>query len=179
MSDAKHVPENPDSLPTLWTRRNAVTRVAWGLLSASIATSFVASFRALFPRVKATAPSSLVLGRPEEFSPGEVSERWKKSHRVILVRGTEGFYALRSVCTHLGCIPGWQPTQDKFKCFCHGSGFRPDGTNFEGPAPRPLERLRIGLDESGRIVVDTAVRYRSERGDWKRKAAFLPWKDKA
>ena len=51
-----------------------------------------------------------------------------------------------SVCTHLGCTPNWLEGEQKFKCPCHGSGFYKDGINFEGPAPRPLERyaIRIG-----------------------------------
>ncbi|MBI2374832.1 MAG: Rieske 2Fe-2S domain-containing protein [Deltaproteobacteria bacterium] len=165
--------------PTLWTRRNTVTRIAWGLFVGSVGGTMVACVRALFPRVQATPPSTVTLAPPEEFSVGEVSERWKKSDGVILVRSARGFYALRSVCTHLGCVPGWQPTQDKFKCFCHGSGFRVDGTNFEGPAPRPLERLAIRLDELGRIVVDTSVRYRGEKGQWADKDSFLPYEAKS
>lgn len=169
----------PPASPTLWTRRSAVNRIAWALVTSSFVVSLVTALRSLFPRVRATAPSRVTLARPEEFAVGEVSERWKKSDQLILVRNAEGFYALRSVCTHLGCIPGWQPVQDKFKCFCHGSGFRQDGTNFEGPAPRPLERLRIGLDGSGRIVVDTAVRFRGERGEWRQRGAFLKWRGRA
>ena len=164
---------------TLWTRRSALTRAAWAVLGASLAGTLAASVRALFPRVRAAPPSALVLGRPDELRIGEVSERWKKSHRIILVRTGDGFFALRSVCTHLGCVPAWQPAQDKFKCFCHGSGFHADGTNFEGPAPRPLERLAITLDARGRIVVDTAVRLRAERGEWARKEAFLRWRGPA
>lgn len=121
-------------------------------------------------------PSVVTLARPEELAVGEVCERWKKAHRLFLIRTAEGFYALKSVCTHLGCVPGWQQSQKKFKCFCHGSGFHPDGVNFEGPAPRPLERLRIGLDAQGRIIVDTAVAYRAENGGWRHKDAFLHWK---
>ena len=171
--------ESPDKPPTLWTRRNVLNRISWALLGTSIGGTLVAGVRALFPRVRPTPPSTVVLGRPDEFSVGEVSEKWKKSHRIFLVRTAEGFYAVRSVCTHLGCIPGWQSSQKKFKCFCHGSGFHIDGTNFEGPAPRPLERLGIALDSGGRIVVDTAERFRAETGGWSAHNAFLKWKGNA
>ena len=36
--------------------------------------------------------------------------------------------------------PNWLDGEQKFKCPCHGSGFYMTGVNFEGPAPRPLER---------------------------------------
>ena len=51
------------------------------------------------------------------------------------------FFALSTVCTHLGCTPNWLPVESKFKCPCHGSGFRMTGIHFEGPAPRPLGKI--------------------------------------
>jgi cytochrome b6-f complex iron-sulfur subunit len=145
------------------------------LLGASLLASAGAFVRLLFPRVSSEPPSRVVLGKPGEFAVGEVSERFKRSHRLILVRELTGFYALRSVCTHLGCVPAWSAGQQKFKCPCHGSGFHRDGVNFEGPAPRPLERLAISLDDEKNIVVDTAVVLRRERGEWQRPDAFLAW----
>jgi cytochrome b6-f complex iron-sulfur subunit len=159
--------------PTLWTRRDVQTRSGWALLSASLFAGFGAFVRLLFPRVRSEPPTKVVLGRPDDFAVGEVSERFKKSHRLIVVREPEGFYALRSVCTHLGCVPAWSAAQDKFKCPCHGSGFHRDGVNFEGPAPRPLERLALALDADGNLVADTAVVLRSERGEWARPDAFV------
>ena len=45
--------------------------------------------------------------------------------------------------------------------------------NFEGPAPRPLERVKITLNEEGTIVVDKAKRFRKEKGEWSDPEAFL------
>ena len=53
-----------------------------------------------------------------------------------------------------GCTPNWLATDNKFKCPCHGSGFRMTGIHFEGPAPRPLERFKIGLADDGQVLVD-------------------------
>lgn len=172
--------ETPAPLPpTLWSRRDLGLRAGWAMVVASLTIAFGAMVRLLIPRVKPPRTGLVVLGSPEEFAVGEVSERWKKSHRFVLVREERGFYALRSVCTHLGCIPGWQPREERFKCFCHGSGFRRDGKNFEGPAPRPLERLGIARDSRGRLVVDLESRFRSERGEWQAAEAFLPYPPKA
>jgi cytochrome b6-f complex iron-sulfur subunit len=44
--------------------------------------------------------------------------------------------------------------EDKFKCPCHGSGYYKSGLNFEGPAPRPLDRFQISVGEDGQLVVD-------------------------
>jgi cytochrome b6-f complex iron-sulfur subunit len=156
-------------------RRDFVVGGAWALLAATGATGLGASVRLLYPRARFDPASQLVLGRPEELAlaPGEVCERWKQSHRLILVREPRGFHALRAVCTHLGCIPSWQPALRQLRCPCHGSAFRADGVQIDGPAPRPLERLKLFLDEEGRLVVDLAVRYRRERGEWERDGAFL------
>ncbi len=54
----------------------------------------------------------------------------------------------------------------KFKCPCHGSGFRITGINFEGPAPRPLERYAVRLAEDGQIEVDRSRILREDLGQW-------------
>jgi cytochrome b6-f complex iron-sulfur subunit len=52
-----------------------------------------------------------------------------------------GLLALFGVCTHLGCLPRWVPTNTRFECPCHGSKFNADGSWIEGPAPRGLDRF--------------------------------------
>jgi len=91
------------------------------------------------------------------------------------VRNPEGFYALSTVCTHLGCTPNWLPTELKFKCPCHGSGYLMSGVNVEGPAPRPLERFHISLGEDGQIVIDKTRVFRQEKGQWGLPGSFLPY----
>jgi hypothetical protein len=65
--------------------------------------------------------------------------------------------------------------QNKFKCQCHGSGYTKDGINFEGPTPRPLERVRITLSNDGQMVVDKALRYRYELRQWSDPHAFVKY----
>ena len=45
--------------------------------------------------------------------------------------------------------------------------------NFEGPAPRPLERFRIFLANDGQIVVDKNKKFNFEKGEWNRPQSFL------
>ena len=92
---------------------------------------------------------------------------------VWIVREPEGFYALIATCTHLGCTPNWLASENKFKCPCHGSGFYRTGVNFEGPAPRPLERARIVLAEDGQLLVDKSTKFQQEKGEWEKPEAFL------
>ena len=147
--------------------------VGWVAFSAACASSLVATARFLFPNVLFEPPQSFKAGFPGEYNVGEVDVRWKDAYGVWIVRNPEGFYALIAVCTHLGCSPNWLPAENKFKCPCHGSGFYMTGVNFEGPAPRPLERARIVLADDGQILVDKSVKFQSEKGEWTKPEAFL------
>jgi cytochrome b6-f complex iron-sulfur subunit len=88
----------------------------------------------------------------------------KKSNRIWVVRTADRLFVIFASCTHLGCTPDWKLGEAKFKCPCHGSGYDPEGRNYEGPAPRPMDRAYVLLDTQGRIVVDTSVLYREEKG---------------
>lgn len=162
--------------PGLWSRRDVVGRFGWGVFGAFSLITTLAAVRSAFPRVLFQPPSAFKAGRPEDYAIGEVSEKFKKEFRVWIVRSTEGFYALFAKCTHLGCTPRWLAAEDKFKCPCHGSGFYRSGINFEGPAPRPLERLKIALSEDGELVIDKGTKYLAEKGEWGKPGSFLKLK---
>lgn len=158
---------------SLWSRRDFFGRLGWAGFGVFSGIGLLGFVRSAFPRVLFTPPSTFKAGLPSEYTIGEVSERFKQEHRVWIIREADGFYALFAKCTHLGCTPRWLKVEEKFKCPCHGSGFRKTGINFEGPAPRPLERYRVSLTEDGQLLVDMGVVYRFERGDWERPGAFL------
>ena len=160
-------------LGSLWSRRDFMGRLGWGVFTAFTGITLLGFMRSAFPRVLFQPPTSFKAGFPKDFTVGEISEKFKKDFRVWIIRTEEGFYALFAKCTHLGCTPRWLAAETKFKCPCHGSGFYKTGINFEGPAPRPLERLRITLAEDGQIVIDKGVKYLYEKGDWTKPGAFL------
>ena len=149
------------------------TTVGWVAFSAACTSSLVATARFLFPNVLFEPPQAFKAGFPSEYNVGEVDTRWKDAFSVWIVREPAGFYALIAVCTHLGCSPNWLAAENKFKCPCHGSGFRTSGINFEGPAPRPLERARVVLADDGQILVDKSKHYQRELGQWSDPEAFL------
>ena len=76
-----------------------------------------------------------------------------------MVRDAEKLFVIFAVCTHLGCTPDWVSAANKFKCPCHGSGYDSAGINFEGPAPRPMDRAEVKLAPDGRLEVNTAKLY--------------------
>ena len=156
------------------TRRGFLSwlTLAWtAFLSASLA-GLVALGRFMFPNVLFEPPQSFKIGFPDEYEIG-VDTRWKDKYGIWIVRNAEGMYALMAVCTHLGCIPNWLANEAKFKCPCHGSGFYVSGISFEGPAPRPLERVRIVLADDGQILVDKNRKYLYEKGGWDQPESFL------
>ncbi len=134
--------------------------------------------RFMFPNVLAEPPSTIKIGLPINFEKEEVNERFKAEWGFWVVRstrynGTDIIYALKSVCTHLGCPPNWLTGEQKFKCPCHGSGFYISGVNFEGPAPRPLERFKVSVADDGQIVVDKSQKFQQELGQWEDPDSFI------
>ena len=134
---------------------------------------FTVIIRYLFPNVLFEPPQTFKIGYPDDFSKNSVDIKFKKQFNAWIVRDEESIFALSTVCTHLGCTPNWLGTSKKFKCPCHGSGFKMTGINFEGPAPRPLERYRIVLADNGEIIIDKTQKYQQEKGQWTDPEAFL------
>lgn len=133
--------------------------------------------RFMMPNVITEPPSRFKIGFPGDYPPGTVATKYKRRYGVWVVHGTyQGrpqIYALRTVCTHLGCITVWQENERKFKCPCHGSGFYMDGVNFEGPAPRPLERYAIRVADDGQLEIDRSRIFQEELGQWQELASFV------
>ncbi|RLT13385.1 MAG: ubiquinol-cytochrome c reductase iron-sulfur subunit [Planctomycetota bacterium] len=160
-----------------------IPAVAWVILAWTTFSVALVAFSAMlgrffFPNVLAEPPSTIKVGPSSQFEAGEVNERWKAEWGFWVVRsvynGQDMLYALSTVCTHLGCPPNWLVSEQKFKCPCHGSGFYVSGVNFEGPAPRPLERFKLSVGEDGQIVVDKAQKYQEELGQWNDPDSFIP-----
>jgi cytochrome b6-f complex iron-sulfur subunit len=126
--------------------------------------------RFMFPNVLAEPPSRFKVGFREGFPSGKVETKYVAQYGVWVVNsdvgGQQQIYALKTVCTHLGCTPNWLEAEQKFKCPCHGSGFYKDGVNFEGPAPRPLERYAIRIADDGQLEIDKGRSYHEELGQW-------------
>ena len=162
-----HQPHKPDqeNYDGIWMpRRDFFSKLTWAAFGAAAVGTMIASLRMLFPKVLFEPSLTFKAGFPQDYQVAEVSERWKKRYRVWIVRTEEGFFALSAKCTHLGCTPRWQASENKFKCPCHGSGFFKTGLNFEGPAPRPLDRFKIAVGDDGQLVVDKSKVFKMNPG---------------
>ena len=64
-----------------------------------------------------------------------------RDQRLALLRDEAGPYALSLVCTHLGCTV--TVSARELACPCHGSRFDRQGRVLNGPADRPLKRMKV------------------------------------
>lgn len=112
----------------------------------------VGAFRYVVPNVQYGRNQRFKAGMPKDFP--DKTATYLPDQRVFIVRNGDTFMALSAVCTHLGCTVRTDPDRPGFFCPCHGSHFKPDGTNYSGPAPRPLEAYEISLGNLGELIVD-------------------------
>jgi cytochrome b6-f complex iron-sulfur subunit len=141
-----------------------------------LTTNFLMFLRFFFPRTIFEPKTVFSIGSPSEFGLG-VDTRFQASQRIWVVRNPDRIFVIFANCTHLGCTPDWKESENKFKCPCHGSGYDPEGRNYEGPAPRPMDRARVSLDAEGQIIVDTSVLFREVRGvpsQFNEDGSFIP-----
>src|SRR5579885_2883152 len=153
-------PAETDESKKIARRRCFVMAAVLGTLSVNL----LMFLRFFFPRALYEPKTKFTIGCPGDFGFG-VDTKFQKDHRIWVVRNTEGIFVISAICTHLGCTPDWKPSENKFKCPCHGSGYDPEGVNFEGPAPRPMDRAHVELAPDGQIQVDLSHLYSWPKGE--------------
>ncbi len=151
------------------TRRSFLSRLGLGATLAALAAQGYAFLRSLYPNVLYEQPTRFKIGTPDGFGEGP---SFLDDERIFIVRERNTFHVISAVCTHLGCTVKMerlnQPKmvkvggrefqeQIEFRCPCHGSRYYGDGTNYEGPAPTPLEcyKLEVSPDD-GQLIVDAS-----------------------
>src|SRR3954470_11602849 len=149
----------PRNLTIDQTRR----RLVWSAIVAFLAAWLLAFFRFFLPRTLFEPSTVFKVGYPSDYAIG-VDTKWQAQYRIWVDRTPDRLFVIYARCTHLGCTPDWKPAENKFKCPCHGSGYDSEGVNFEGPAPRPMDRAHVELDPTGQIVVDTSRLYSWPKG---------------
>jgi cytochrome b6-f complex iron-sulfur subunit len=138
-------------------------RLVWSAVTAFLAAWFIAFLRFFLPRTLFEPPTVFKIGYPSDYALG-VDTKWQQKYRIWVDRTPDRVFVIYARCTHLGCTPDWKASENKFKCPCHGSGYDSEGVNFEGPAPRPMDRAHVELAPDGQIVVDTSRLYQWPKG---------------
>ena len=172
--------------PTTDRGRRGVLRTMFGSLvglgftalaaAAGLWTAGTARF--MMPNATTEPPKRFKVGLPGDYPADHVETKYRQKYGVWVVNGEYAgrrqIFALSTACTHLGCITLWQQSRGWFKCPCHGSGFYRDGVNFEGPAPRPLERFAIRIADDGQLEIDKGRVFQQELGQWKDPGCYVP-----
>ena len=138
-------------------------RIVWASVFSFLAIDFLMFLRFFLPRAIFEPSSIFRIGFPGDYALG-VDTKWQQQYRVWVVKNTERLFVIFARCTHLGCTPDWKASENKFKCPCHGSGYDSEGVNFEGPAPRPMDRAEVHVDAEGQVVVNTGKLYDWQKG---------------
>ena len=80
------------------------------------------------------------VGSLDEITPNTGAVIREGLKKVAVFRDEAGEVHKRSaVCTHLGCIVGWNKAASTWDCPCHGSRFDAYGRVLNGPASKDLE----------------------------------------
>jgi cytochrome b6-f complex iron-sulfur subunit len=139
-------------------------RIVWASVAGFLTTCFLMFVRFFLPRAIFEPSSTFKIGFPGDYALG-VDTKYQQQYRIWVDKTSDRLFVVYARCTHLGCTPDWKPSENKFKCPCHGSGYDSEAINFEGPAPRPMDRAHVELDAEGQIVVDVSKLFKWPKGD--------------
>ena len=136
--------------PPRVSRRSFLSLASLGSFFAALGTAAAGILRLPNPAVLPGPVRRFKLGSAEQFAAG--SDMLFAKESLALFRDEEGFYAISTTCTHLGCAVS--RSQEGFACPCHGSRFDGNGKVVGGPAPRALPWLEVSRAADGQLVVN-------------------------
>lgn len=80
----------------------------------------------------------------DDIKPGEGAVIRQGATKLAVYKDEGSVLHVRSaICTHLGCVVGWNPAEKSWDCPCHSSRFDVDGQVLHGPAKSPLEEAEL------------------------------------
>ena len=163
----KPASEASSAPPRSQSRREFLHKLGSGAVFASIAGLFYESFRSLVPNVLYESPQKFKIGVPTQLAEGLT---FLEDKRLYVFTEGKSYYAISGSCTHLGCTVKYTRLNQakqvelggekkninfEFHCPCHGSKYYADGTNYAGPAPRPLRWYLMEVSpDDGQLVVN-------------------------
>lgn len=106
------------------------------------------------PAAGESAASTVTLDfGPEDIRPNSGRIFKFGSTPGILVKTASGeLRAFTATCTHLDCIVQYRPDFGHIWCACHNGHYDLNGTNIQGPPPRPLEQYVVNVRGSQIVV---------------------------
>ena len=136
------------------TRRNFLNRILIGWFTMGL-------LPALYVVIEYLLPPKREDEAIQQISAGKISDlalnssklvRFGKKPVLVLHTSEDQFKSFSAVCTHLGCTVEYNPDDKKIHCNCHGSVFDLTGKNIGGPAPLPLQPMRLVMKDNDIFV---------------------------
>lgn len=135
------------------SRRSFLRRLMWWSLGLVTAAFSLTAFREFWPYKIKGFGSVVRAGSLDDFPVGSVTRVRDGRFYISRISETE-LIALYWKCPHLGCTVPFEESQDLFVCPCHGSVYDKTGQNIAGPAPRPMDYMRVEI-RGNDVYVDT------------------------
>ncbi len=135
---------------TLTITRRKLTEILIGLVALFLASGLVAALlKYLWPQTQAASGTSEVkIATVDEVPAGSAKKFTFNTKAAVLLHTPAGFRAFGAVCTHLGCIAAWNPSENVILCPCHIGKYDPNtGAVLSGPPPSPLPAINIAVRE--------------------------------
>jgi ubiquinol-cytochrome c reductase iron-sulfur subunit len=97
----------------------------------------------------------------------EMVEKAKKKNELDRLIKVEGEYYMIAVglCTHLGCIPGYNPEDESFLCACHGGMYDSTAMVTKAPPPRGLDIPPFKIDGTKVVLGEQGPEYKKMLAD--------------
>jgi cytochrome b6-f complex iron-sulfur subunit len=130
--------------------RRQLLKTSLAFLGTTTLISFVYPASKFLIPPKTSATETHLTFNTDEIPPGTAKEIiFNETPLVVINRKGSGFIALSRICTHLGCLVGYDKFNDKLICPCHAGEFDLEGNVLSGPATKSLPRypLKITADQ--------------------------------
>ncbi len=139
-------------------RRFVRLLLGWTIVSsAAMAVTPVIGFLIPPRRLLAGPGGRLLVGTTAEIGSGRSKVVALGSKPVIVLNSPQGMKAFSAVCTHLGCIVGYDASKSPdIVSPCHDGHFSAaDGSVISGPPPAPLKEYPVAVDKDQILLQDT------------------------
>ena len=126
--------------------RRQLLKTSLAFLGTTTLISFVYPASKFLVPPKSNAEDSQVSLDKDQIPPGTAKEvTYNDIPLVVINRKGSGYIALSRVCTHLGCLVGYDSFNNKLVCPCHAGEFALEGNVLSGPATKALQRYPLKI----------------------------------
>ncbi len=94
-----------------------------------------------------------------KYTPDMLAKMTAQQKSRVLTIGDSTFMVTLGLCTHLGCIPGYNPDEQSFLCACHGGQFDFTGDVTKVPPPRGLDIPPFKIDGNKLVLGEAGPEY--------------------